>query len=650
MTVDPDAPGDPAVFLDREDATDFSSQYISRYARIKILSDDGKIWSHVEISYDPALMLPPTMEGRTIHPDGTISLLPKESSPHQVDDESAIRVQTVAFTLPDVTVGSILEYRWTVRIAPRPFPHARSGANYIPPHYWSPLELIAPRWDIQERVFTHHARFRFDPFTLRDKGDRNVLNVNTWRMGYVDGERADNLIHVDRLPAGAHVALSPTGEYSLEVRDIPALANEPSSPPPASRAYHVQFCFSPYPSPNSYWESEIKRWSSELASDTQVTATLGEGVARSTTAGSIPEEKARQLYAAVQTLNNLDFSQAAKTPAHRTWFQPELRNPDEVWKQKGGSAVEIARLYLALCKAAGLDAYGLAVAARDRGIFDPNFLSLEQLDSLLVVIRMDGKETYLDPGEKLCPFGQVAWNHTLAGGISQLSKDFIHTPATSVKDAVTIRTADLTVDLAGTLMGTVKVLMKGPSALYWRQMSLSTDAPEATKQFTRLFKTLLPAGLHPESIKLKGLLTVDDYLEATANLSGSVSSQTSLRIGLPACLFVGNSLSQFTAKDRTSPVDLRYAEQVIDDVKYHFPANVTLENAPKSAQLAWPEHAALSVTTTAVIGTVDVKHVFARTLVVLDPKDYSSLRDFYGKIAAIDEEQVVFKLPGPTGQ
>ena len=65
MTVDPDAPGDPAVFLDREDATDFSSQYISRYARIKILSDDGKIWSHVEISYDPALMLPPTMVSAT---------------------------------------------------------------------------------------------------------------------------------------------------------------------------------------------------------------------------------------------------------------------------------------------------------------------------------------------------------------------------------------------------------------------------------------------------------------------------------------------------------------------------------------------------------------------------------------------------------
>ncbi len=40
-------------------------------------------------------------------------------------------------------------------------------------------------------------------------------------------------------------------------------------------------------------------------------------------------------------------------------------------------------------------------------------------------------------------------------------------------------------------------------------------------------------------------------------------------------------------------------------------------------------------------GTIDIKHIFARAFVILDPKDYPGLRDYYQKVAASDQQQLV---------
>jgi hypothetical protein len=78
-----------------------------------------------------------------------------------------------------------------------------------------------------------------------------------------------------------------------------------------------------------------------------------------------------------------------------------------VWSEKSGSGNDLAALYLARACAADLDAYGVQVADRNRRIFDPKLFSLDQFGSLLVVLRIDGREIVFDPGEKLCPFGPL---------------------------------------------------------------------------------------------------------------------------------------------------------------------------------------------------------------------------------------------------
>jgi len=276
-----------------------------------------------------------------------------------------------------------------------------------------------------------------------------------------------------------------------------------------------------------------------------------------------------------------------------------------------------------------------------------NYLKLGQLDTLLVVLHLNGQDVYVDPGEKLCPFGQLHWSHTLAGGLQQNVAKPIYTPANQVKDAITAHAADLTVDASGKATGTVQLVMNGPAALHWRQLSLTHGSEEVQKQLDESLRQLLPAGVNGEISGIKGLDTAEGFLQATAKVAGQVGTVTGKRVLLPAFVFSSGAAQQFVSDPkREMPVDLRYAEQVIDDVIYRLPAGYAVESAPQQAQLPWPEHAALVVKVATTPNTVDVKHVYARAAVLVDSLEYPALHDYYSKLAENDRQQVVLTAGG----
>jgi hypothetical protein len=397
------------------------------------------------------------------------------------------------------------------------------------------------------------------------------------------------------------------------------------------------------PAATSYWPTEIERWSNQVATHSAPTAEIREAAAAIIAEAATAEQKARRLYSAVQSLNVLASDQDATLP-----HQDEPRTPRDVWTQKAGSADEIAMLYLALSRAAGLDAYGLQVADRRSHLFDPRLLSFQQLDAFLVVVRIEGRDINLDPGATMCPFGQLAWYHTMAGGVSQNSNVPIQTPAGSANDALTARVAELSVDVSGKISGVVKVIMNGPQALYWRQLNLRTTTAETERAFARQFQDLLPTGMTVESAQFKGWHDSETFLRAIIEVHGTIpAGRTEKRIILPANLFSRAAHEEFAAEDPESLVDLRYPEQVIDELKLRFPPGCSVESAPQGIQFAWPERASLRVTASSAAGMVDVKYTFSRTFVAVNAGDYATMQNFYRTIAAIGERHIV--LVSSTG-
>lgn len=636
MTSEPKAPGAPAVYLYREESTNNQGHYVSEYARIKVLTELGKEYATVHVPYYKGFSETPIIEARTIHSDGTIVPLVGKAEDLLVFEVHGTRVNTAVFTMPGVEVGSILEYKWTLPIGGSGrYAMARDADEGT---ISSEMASSVPQWEIQKPIYIRKEHFYFNPFTNLESSD--LGNRITY---YTDGERDKYLLYTANLPASVLVAKSPKGDYSLDAHDVPPIPRETNAPPESSFLYRVRFFFTPYDTAQTYWDNEVGRWSKQIDDFAVQSQTIKEAAGQITAGATTPDAKARKLYDAVQALENTNFARAkSEEERQKLGLKKELKKAQDVWNEKSGSANDIAGLYLALARAAGLEAYGSKVADRSRRIFDPNLLSLYQMDSLLVVLRIDGKDVFLDPGQKLCPYGQLNWKHTLAGGLQQNIKGPIFTPASLSKDAITAHSADLALDEHGAIAGTVKILMSGPEALRWRQLSLTDDATEVDKQFNESMKRLLPAGTQGEFDHFQGMDTPATNLLAVVKVSGPLATPSGKRMLLPAFFFSTGARKQFVDEPtRAIPVDLHYAEQVIDDVIYHLPAGFTVESAPQPVQLPWAGHAALVTKTTSAPGLIDIKHIYARAFILLDAKEYPALRDYYQKLATNDQQQLV---------
>ena len=120
----------------------------------------------------------------------------------------------------------------------------------------------------------------------------------------------------------------------------------------------------------------------------------------------------------------------------------EKRTVDRVLEKNEGYRDEIARLFWAMARAANLQAYAMRVADRDEYFFQQNVPNPAQLTSEIVIVMVDGKEIFLDPGTPLCPFGHLAWQHTSTQGIRQTadgSTALAATPEANYKDAISKR-------------------------------------------------------------------------------------------------------------------------------------------------------------------------------------------------------------------
>jgi len=623
MTSDPKAPGAAAVYLNREEVTDDFNHFYMFYSRIKVLTEKGKELATVRIAYAHGQDTVNDIQARTIHADGTI--VPLSAKPSDLMDfkSKGYQLNTVVFTLPSVEVGSILEYRLKIR---------------------QPDTIVSqPVWDIQQPFFIHKAHYMFHPFLLPG-------HYITGR----NGETLTRFMYSQRLGPDLHLTHDDRNDnYILDLTDVPAIPADDWMPPINTLKWHVRFYYTNAMSSGAFWDAAGKHWARDADEFTNPTKNLKSAVAGIVAPTDTDEQKARKIYAAVQKLDNTDFSRRLSEAERKKDKLRSIRNADDVWTQQSGSENELALLYVALGRAAGLKVYPAQVVDRNEAIFDIAYLDAGQLDDYLAIVVLEGKEVLLDPGQKMCPFGLLNWKHAMASGFrgTDQGPSPVTTPATNYKLAVTQRIAQLFIDPAGVLTGSVRFVMRGPDALYWRQMTLRNDQDEVKKRFNESLANQFPEGVQAD---FDHFLALDDYdvnLIGVVKVSGNLGTVTGKHFFLPGLFFESRGKDPFVAQDkRTTPIDVHYAKAEEDDVTYHFPAGFTVESAPQPANTAWPNHAVLKIASTSTADSVEVTRTLAYTYTLLDPKEYPDLHDFYQKVATADQQQLVLtRAPAPKG-
>jgi len=136
MTSEPLAPGAPAIYLyrqvDRNDSGRAASEY--NYVRIKILTEEGRNNANVEIPFEKGRTNVVSIKARTIRPDGSAVNYDGKVFENTIVKSKTLKYLAKTFTMPEVEVGSIIEYHFNYDLRTTTFflPIGSSVKNYSP--------------------------------------------------------------------------------------------------------------------------------------------------------------------------------------------------------------------------------------------------------------------------------------------------------------------------------------------------------------------------------------------------------------------------------------------------------------------------------------------------------------------------------------
>jgi hypothetical protein len=520
-------------------------------------------------------------------------------------------------------VGSIIEYRYSLR--------------------YDDYYYISPDWYIQSDLYLRKGRYVWKPTSEqlihRSTGGREQ---STSSIGWFPVLPPGTEVKQTRLPP---VGMQ-EGQLILEVNvhDILPTPREEYMPPISAFTSRVLFYYSPYRTADEFWKNEGKYWAKDtnkfIGPGSKVTAAVHEitGPSDST------DVKLRKIYAAIMQMENTDFTREHERSEDKAAGLREIHNTDDILERKRGSSDQLAELFIAMARASGIKAYPFAVTNRSRSIFTKGYLSLSQLDDIIAVVNVDGKEQTLDPGSRYCPYGHLEWKHTFVGGIREVEGGGVamaETSGESFSNSRIQRVADLKMDEHGEVTGIVKMTYMGAPALTWRHHSLSGDQESLERQLRTSVELLLPGGMEVKVASIEKLANYEEPMSVTFNVKGPIGAPTGKRLIVPGDIFVSNDKASFPHEKREIPVYFDYTHMVQDAVRIKLPASIKIESLPAGDKQQFQQFALYNLASESAADSVTVRRNFSLAEFLFSTKEYPELRAFYNKMETKDQESIV---------
>jgi hypothetical protein len=614
MTSEPKAPGAPAIILyrqvDRDDQTPDAHENV--YMRIKILTEEGRKYGDIEIRFWKEYSNIVNLHARTIKPDGTIVDFKGTPFDKEIMKGRGVRYKAKTFTMPDVQVGSVLEYYYTEDLSDR--------------------FIFDSRWIVSDELFTKQAKFSL----RRYDGDRPLLFLRwSWNLP-PDMDKpvmgSDHLVH-------------------LEAHDLPAFQTEDFMPPENEVKARVDFIYSPDPfekEPDKYWLKVGKKRNGALESFIGKKKAMEEAVAGIISPSDSPEQKLRKIYARVQQIRNTSFEQAKTEQEAKREKEKPIENVEDVWKRQYGSGVDLTWLFLALARAAGFDASGVWVADRRYYLFDPKTMDGGRLNANVVAVKLDGKDLFFDPGARFVPFGLLPWDETYVQGL-KLDKDggkWTETPLPSSSGSAIQRKADLRITDSGDLEGKVTVTFTGLEAEVRRSEERLADDTARKKDLEEGMKSAVPSGCEVELTNSPDWSNPSAPLvaEFTLKVAGWVAA-AGHRALMPVGLFSAPEKHLFDHAERIHPIYFEFPFERADDITLHLPTGWQISSLPKP-QTIDAKAIVYNIEAANSNGALHLSRKLDVDVVALPVTSYANLRHIFQGVRTGDEQQLILQPGG----
>jgi hypothetical protein len=618
MTSEPLAPGAPAIILYRQvDRNDnIHTPHEDNYFRIKILTEEGRKHADVEIPFFKDSGSVVGVKARTIRPDGSIAdfggkVFEKYLVKGRVSGRQ-LKYLAKTFTLPDVQVGSIIEYYYTMN--------------------FEEYTLFDSHWILSDELFTKRAQFSLKPFNDNYYGNYSLR----WSW--------------NALPAGAVPKQGPDGVVRMEANNIPAFQTEDFMPPPNELKSRVDFIYEEglgEKDQASFWKHFGKQRNGQLESFVGKRKAMEGAVAQIVSPSDSQEVKLRKIYDRVQLIRNTSYEVEKTEQEEKRAKEKPPENVEEVWKRGYADGQQLTWLFLGLARAAGFEAYGCWVSDRREYLFTPVTMQSGKLNTNVVLVRLNGKDLYFDPGAALTPFGLLTWSETGVVGL-RLDKDggtWIQTTLPQASESRIERAGKLRLSDTGDLEGKLTVTYIGLEAMYQRLEERHADEVARKKYLEEALKSQIEEGTEVELTNKPDWTSSETPLVAEFDLKiPGWASNAGRRVVIPAAIFTAGEKGVFEHANRVHPIYFEYPHEKADDVTVELPPGWQVSSVPTA--LNQDGHVvAYTLKVDHTPGTLRLTRKLTIDVLMLEQKYYTPLRNFFQVVRTGDGEQIVLQ-PG----
>ena len=525
---------------------------LNHYIRIKIFTEHGKEqYAKVEIEQFGKRRIA-DIAGRTIKADGTIIELKKDG----IFDRELVRakgakVRGKTFTLPNVEVGDIIEYRY------REY-RDNELASYMRLYFQRDI----PMWNV-----TYHVKplnIPWAPFTMRSMSF--AFQPQPFKK-------------------------EPDGYFATSMSNMPAFRQEAYMPPEDQlRAWMLIYYEEDKKlDPEKYWKelgkTDFAKFKQLTSADSQVKRTAAELV----TGIDKPVNK----LAALDLFCRTKIVNASSSASHLTAEQrktiKENHSPGDTLKQKAGWSMDIDYLFAALANAAGFEARMARIPDRNDTFFDRRRPSWYFIDNFSVAVKVDDQWLFYDPTSRFLEQGMLRWQEEGEPALIVDAKEGFWTNTQHLEPPRTLRRHRGTFKLLdnGTLEGAVEYMYTGHAGrgykLEYGEMSAAQQEEDWKKSLKDRLSTAEISAFEMKNLDdamlpliVKHEVTVPGY-----------ATRTGKRILLQPAFFQRNIGPRFTATTRKWDIYFDYGWREDDEVTIDIPDGWELDDpvSPQSTDI-----------------------------------------------------------------
>ncbi len=572
-------------------SSDFVNETIHR-VRIKILKEKGLEMANIRIPYYKAgnRQSVGQVEGYTYNLDekGEIieTKLEKKSVMDQKIDASS---EMIVFTMPNVKVGSVIEYR---------FLHSKK--NYTSLDNWVFQRSYPVRYSEYNVLIPSMLEFTYQikrTLPLKESTE-GVKKVKRFVMTNIPG--------LDKEPY-----MSSAKDYLQRVDfQLRAIENRPVL---------------------STWKDLTER----ILEDEEFGLQLKKNILK-----SLPLEdelkKISSEYAKLLAVMNYVKKNVTWNGKSGMWCDEGLKKALE--KHTGNSA-DMNLLVINLLRDAGITTYPVLVSTRDHGKVNPMYPFYLQFNDVYVYVEADGKSFVLDASNSYNPPFMIPWDVQFTSGfiVDKTHGQFL--PLSDTRHRYRINTS-MTADIneTGVMNGTAFVLAHE----YAKNLRLNTLSKGKEKYLTEYFSEA-----HPE-FKFDSLIVNNEKVDSLP-LENTVKFNTQLNSSGEYFFFSPNFLlelekNDFISDQRFTDVEFGYVQYYTFVATIRHPGSLEVEELPKNIKMILPDTSIIMqrfMQKNENSVSMRVTLEFKRPTYFVD--EYPDFKAFYTQLFEMLNEQIVFK-------